>query len=593
MRLTRIRIQNYRSFNDTGEQNLTKLFALIGKNNSGKSAFIDAIQCVWGNKKLTSEDCHKKNGKPIEIKIVVESVDGTAGRKETEIVVKHEDEKTNYVINGKIGAKPPSNLPELLIIPAIRNPESESTAGKGSFLINLISSIINLKVAQIKPLATFHDKPAKDLEIDEIKALLESKTSTQLKDLSQIASGYLQESLGDSALGIVIDPDSDLSKAVKFSTKIRDPYLGKELEKVNVLNCGTGLQSMAIIALLQTYADLQKQENSILLIEEPEVYLHPELQRKMFAVLRRIAKRTQVIYTTHSPIMISDLWDDSVRLITRKNGETEIAEVDIGNVIKELGIRYEDVLNPRVVVFVEGMTDVLFFKRLVELKHPEVYENIDRNVKFVATGGFQTIHIYALMNILLSANVTVPFYIIADSDGESRADRISSIFKDIEKRIKKYDFVIDKSKFKNLPTNIYPLSQYAIESYFLDYEFLKLLDKSLTTSECEYFIDHYQKTYKKILNEGNKELLKQTMKPKLLFSNPNTENQLNRMKKAFSADAKFFEIRERFLKKWEAEMKRGQHPIGAIVNDKTINNPGLKEPCEVMGKILKECGLLK
>lgn len=58
----------------------------------------------------------------------------------------------------------------------------------------------------------------------------------------------------------------------------------------------------------------EKQEEAILIIEEPEVYLHPEYQRRMFSAMRRIAENNQVIYTTHSPIMISDIWlTESVR----------------------------------------------------------------------------------------------------------------------------------------------------------------------------------------------------------------------------------------------------------------------------------------
>ena len=49
MQIKKVRIQNYQSFSDSDDQSITKLFALIGKNNSGKSAFINAIRSVIGD----------------------------------------------------------------------------------------------------------------------------------------------------------------------------------------------------------------------------------------------------------------------------------------------------------------------------------------------------------------------------------------------------------------------------------------------------------------------------------------------------------------------------------------------------------------
>lgn len=45
MRLTKLRIQNYRSIRDTGEIRVEPLQALVGENNSGKSNCLRALQC--------------------------------------------------------------------------------------------------------------------------------------------------------------------------------------------------------------------------------------------------------------------------------------------------------------------------------------------------------------------------------------------------------------------------------------------------------------------------------------------------------------------------------------------------------------------
>ena len=67
--------------------------------------------------------------------------------------------------------------------------------------------------------------------------------------------------------------------AVWAITKILDKSTNIESD---ILNCGTGYQSMIILSILEAYVKLaQKRTEYILIIEEPEVYLHPSLQRKI------------------------------------------------------------------------------------------------------------------------------------------------------------------------------------------------------------------------------------------------------------------------------------------------------------------------
>lgn len=588
MQIKKIHIENYRSFRDSGEQPITKLFALIGKNNTGKSAFISAIQSVLGDKKLSDLDIHKNNGNPIRITLVVEETNPAGEEpKQTEVICEFSGGDSKFWVGGgKELKRLPANFPKLLVIPAIRNPQEETTAGKDSFLKDLIAEIVDLKTKDVPKIEEIRGKTAETLNLNEIKSLLDYRTSAHLEGVEKTISEHLQASLEDNELSVAINPDGDLSKAVKYSTRIKEPHLGS-LDGVDILNCGTGLQSMAIMALLQTYADLQNRKDSILLIEEPEVYLHPELQRKMFSVLRKIAKRTQVIYTTHSPIMIGDLWDDSVRLITRQNGETVISDIDVQGVVRELGIRYEDILNPKVVIFVEGPNDILFYSRIIEVMYPHLATKLDTNVKFIDTGGFETIHVYALMNILLSVNVTAKFYMIADSDGKTQEDRKNEICDKIRKRIRKHDFSVDKQKVDELPNLIRVLSQYAIESYLLVYELLRKLDEDLSKEDADYFVAHYNRCYSNILGKKGLDRLKQTMRPKLLFEDPNTEAQLIKVRKDFEEDARFLSIREQLVTAWKNKKTTGRSPLQCIVDQDTIKNPALQEPISLLKGIIE------
>lgn len=71
-------------------------------------------------------------------------------------------------------------------------------------------------------------------------------------------------------------------------------------KEFSALEMGAGIQSAIVIALINAYK-LLKRTGAILLIEEPEVYLHPHARRYFYSLLRELSQEgTQVFYTTHS-----------------------------------------------------------------------------------------------------------------------------------------------------------------------------------------------------------------------------------------------------------------------------------------------------
>ena len=64
------------------------------------------------------------------------------------------------------------------------------------------------------------------------------------------------------------------------------------------------MQNAIVLSILQAFEETQKQ-GAILLIEEPEMFLHPQMQRSLYKTLSRIGEKNQVIYTTHSPHFVT------------------------------------------------------------------------------------------------------------------------------------------------------------------------------------------------------------------------------------------------------------------------------------------------
>lgn len=136
--------------------------------------------------------------------------------------------------------------------------------------------------------------------------------------------------------------EQNLSKYVGSHTKIavrpdtlsfRD-WLAQQLsieiaaEKDNpptpLKNLGLGWQSLVRIAALETLNDYPElvREKTVLLIEEPETFLHPHLRRKTRKVLKGLAEKGwTIIITTHSAELVSFNESQQITRIGREAGE--------------------------------------------------------------------------------------------------------------------------------------------------------------------------------------------------------------------------------------------------------------------------------
>ena len=66
------------------------------------------------------------------------------------------------------------------------------------------------------------------------------------------------------------------------------------------------MKSIYMLSLLETYVEDEKRMPSIVVVEYPELFLHPSLQKSASKILYRLSKKNQVIFTTHSPNMVAN-----------------------------------------------------------------------------------------------------------------------------------------------------------------------------------------------------------------------------------------------------------------------------------------------
>ena len=191
-------------------------------------------------------------------------------------------------------------------------------------------------------------------------------------------------------------------------TKVVVVKIGSEKEQP-IYNLGDGIQSAIILSFLPYVT----QEPTFFFIEEPEMYLHPGLQRKILDFFA-LQSRHLFFLTTHSNHLLDitiDIKDTSV-FTFRKQLNTEgddeqtpiftIEAVDAGDnsSLELLGVRNSSVFLVNATVWVEGITDRWYLRKMLNSYMDHLQHNNslmlrleeDVHYSFVEYGGANITH---------------------------------------------------------------------------------------------------------------------------------------------------------------------------------------------------------
>jgi hypothetical protein len=111
-------------------------------------------------------------------------------------------------------------------------------------------------------------------------------------------------------------------------------HITNEARIVNVSKIGSGYP-MFLSLLISFYKSQNNSEDLIILIDEPEIHLHPELQVKVVKKLLEISKFAQVFITSHSPLLVHQLAETGnekykqIILIKNNQGQIEQKQVNL------------------------------------------------------------------------------------------------------------------------------------------------------------------------------------------------------------------------------------------------------------------------
>ncbi|MBI4749201.1 MAG: ATP-binding protein [Acidobacteria bacterium] len=190
----------------------------------------------------------------------------------------------------------------------------------------------------------------------------------------------------------------------------------------------------------------------IVLFDEPELHLHPELAKRLLQALQDVSPRNQFIYCTHSSHIITSSLPYSVVFIKPPgtNGENQAlpvkADDEIVEALQLLGHSLGVLSLGKKIVLIEGKTnslDVLVYKSIVEKQFSDFV--------LLPSEGKHVIQSFDLLNtkVLQKTLWGVEFFMLRDRDAIPLSDPKESVENTVNSRIRY-------------------LSRYHLENYFLD-----------------------------------------------------------------------------------------------------------------------------
>jgi predicted ATPase len=138
-------------------------------------------------------------------------------------------------------------------------------------------------------------------------------------------------------------------------------------------DCGTGVSQVLAILYVITIS----QEPQIIIIDEPQSFLHPGAAKKLIGILKEFPQH-QYFITTHSPEIITAANPSIIVKLEYEDGETKTSIMNARDIkeqrslLAELGVSLSDVFGADNILWVEGPTEEQCFSLILEKVAPKL-----------------------------------------------------------------------------------------------------------------------------------------------------------------------------------------------------------------------------
>lgn len=507
MKLSKLIIQNFKAIEYLEMEEIDRALILIGKNNTGKTMVLDAILVLSGVQPVT-ESCFHDKDKKIQMDVELEFEEGDLEQfYESGIVSKYrnfdawkkdfghklpsyEEESgtisfTMYAVKGgkvfysdgvkKNNAYLKSIFPRVFYIDSSRRvaPMEEL------LLVNGNQDILRLRANHcmfdktkncsrcFQCIGLINQKKPEELSVFESTKLLEHKLyQYSLEDfLKKLNASFHQNGAPSQNIDYRIRFCAE--EALEFETVIQNK--DRKMEE-NIEQMGQGTKSMYILSVLEAYVDSMAKMPSIIMVEAPELYLHPQLQKKAGELLYRLSKKNQVIFSTHSPNMIFNFTSKQIKqVVLDENYYTTVREnVNVDEILDDLGYTANDLMNVSFVFIVEGKQDSSRLPLLLDKYYSEIYDANGKmqRIAIVQTNSCTNIKAYANLKYINKLYLKDQFLMIRDSDGKNPKHLVKQLCNFYKERAK--EELEEGTVPRVQPRNVLVLKYYSFENYFLD-----------------------------------------------------------------------------------------------------------------------------
>jgi len=213
-----------------------------------------------------------------------------------------------------------------------------------------------------------------------------------------------------------------------------------------------------LVLLTQIYS--AEEFGELLIIEEPELHVHPGAVNKIYDILRDIVRDggPQLIVSTHSDVFV-DQTDVSNIVRVERDGDTSIRKVDgsFDRELSDLGYDKSGMLQSEAVVFVEGRSDKRVLKRFAGTADIDLEKH---GISIVELDDYSTMKRDAKSLVKLLYSFDIPYLFLADSHGRAVEDVRGELYESMRRD--------DDEHWWNVQIeNIHVWEGYGIESYLL------------------------------------------------------------------------------------------------------------------------------
>ena len=308
MKIKSLKVQNHYLFKDNeikffNENNeMLKTVVLAGINGSGKTTFLKAIVNV-----LTD----KNNQEDTKVMLDIDENEEVYLKNLFNVVI--ENDKYFNISKPTLYRFEPSSLnygekekPRLVFLPTEIN-----------------FSNLEVKTRNYKSENNFYCLIDQNI-INDVPSYLVSLVNTEIFKYEDLPIKEAIKKICDEINSIfnLLDMDIEMIGVNKNSDNM-PLFKNKFGTEFDINSLSSGEKQLFLRAMTLKMLDIN---NSVILIDEPEISLHPKWQQKIVKVYEGIGENNQIIIATHSPHIVSSVKSESLKLLVKADNGIEILQ---------------------------------------------------------------------------------------------------------------------------------------------------------------------------------------------------------------------------------------------------------------------------